>query len=62
MEKIQIYKIGIDLFGDEKRFKIWLKTKNIVLGNIKPEELLNTNEGLHILKDELGRIEYGVFS
>lgn len=52
---------GINTFGDEKRFSLWINEHNIALGK-KPKDLFNTITGIEIVDEELTRIEYGVFA
>ncbi len=53
---------GIDVFGSQEKFNAWLNTKNIALGGIVPKTLLDNTFGIQIIKDELTRIEHGVFA
>ena len=55
-----IYKMGVEVFGDQKRFNVWLETKNIALGGITPKSLLDSTFGIQLIRDELLRIEQGV--
>ncbi|HRE40360.1 MAG TPA: DUF2384 domain-containing protein [Ignavibacteria bacterium] len=57
----ELYSLGIEVMGKEK-FNIWLDMENKAIGNQKPSELLNYYTGIQIVKDLLGRIEYGVYS
>jgi putative toxin-antitoxin system antitoxin component (TIGR02293 family) len=41
--------------------KCWLKSPNYTLGNQVPLQLLDTTEGIELVRDTLTRIEYGVF-
>ena len=52
---------GIEVFEDEKTFIEWMSEKNTSLGQ-KPINLIDTTIGISLIKDELGRIEYGVYS
>ena len=40
----------------------WLKTQNLVLGDVTPLSLLDTDLGADTVLDTLGRIEQGVFA
>jgi putative toxin-antitoxin system antitoxin component (TIGR02293 family) len=53
---------GEEVFGDMARFHTWLNHKNIALGGILPKDLLDTDFGIDLLKDELIRIETGVLA
>ena len=57
-----VYKLGMDVFGDNDNFDTWLNIENIALGKIKPKELLNNSFGIQLLRDELIRIEHGVLA
>ncbi|QMU28062.1 type II RES/Xre toxin-antitoxin system antitoxin [Adhaeribacter radiodurans] len=62
LEIIHLFKKGITVFGDKENFNTWLTTSNVALGNIKPKDLLDSSFGIHLLQDELIRIEFGVFA
>ena len=53
---------GIEVFGNMVKFLSWLNNSNIALGNNKPKDLLDTNFGFGLVKDELTRIEHGIFA
>ncbi|MDO6470233.1 MbcA/ParS/Xre antitoxin family protein [Maribacter sp. 1_MG-2023] len=53
---------GEKVFGDKSNFQIWLNLESKALGNITPKSLLETEEGIQLVNDELGRIEHGIFS
>lgn len=57
-----LFKYGVDVFGDKKKFNTWLETDNLSLGRIKPKELLDNSFGIDLIKDELTRIEHGVLA
>jgi len=57
-----LYKKGIDIFGVEDNFYTWMDTKSIALGGVKPKDLLDTNFGINMVYNELGRIEHGIFA
>jgi len=58
----QLLNYGRTVFDFQKGFYNWLNSNNIALGGIKPKELLDTNIGIGIIKDELGRIEHGILA
>jgi uncharacterized protein (DUF2384 family) len=62
MNKEEVLLYGFSVFGDDKKFKRWLTEINISLGGVTPESLLDTEEGLELVKNCLGRIEYGNFA
>ena len=45
-----------------EKLNTWLETKNIMLGGVKPKDLLDNTFGISLVKDELTRIEYGVLA
>ncbi|HTH81687.1 MAG TPA: antitoxin Xre-like helix-turn-helix domain-containing protein [Mucilaginibacter sp.] len=57
-----LYKKGIQVFGVDDNFFIWMETKSMALGGIKPKDMLDTSFGINLIYDELGRIEHGVFA
>ncbi len=62
IEITMLNKYGIEVFGNQAKFIIWLASKNIAIGNIEPKSLLDSSFGIQILKDELTRIEHGVLA
>jgi putative toxin-antitoxin system antitoxin component (TIGR02293 family) len=57
-----LYKRGTAVFGDEEKFYAWMDYPSIPLGGVKPKELLDTSFGIGMVRDELGRIEHGIFA
>jgi len=53
---------GLEVFPNQERLKNWLNAPNKSLDNTKPIELLDTSFGAQLVIDELGRMEYGVYS
>lgn len=53
---------GVQVFGSIEGFNLWLSTSNVALGGIVPKNLLDSTFGIQALKDELGRIEHGIFA
>ncbi len=62
LEVTLLYKFGADVFGSNEKFNSWLETKNIMLGGVKPKDLLDNTFGISLVKDELTRIEYGILA
>lgn len=58
---IELFQKGFNLFG-AKKFKIWIRTKNIVLNKNKPIDIMDTSIGIEMIEDIIGRIEHGVYS
>jgi putative toxin-antitoxin system antitoxin component (TIGR02293 family) len=56
-----LYAEGFDTFGEAK-FRIWMNSPILALGNRKPVEFIDSITGIRLLRDILGRINHGVFS
>ncbi len=56
----EVTNLGVEVFGDMEKFKLWLNTPNLSLGNLKPVELLNDTNGKELVISELTRINYGI--
>jgi len=57
-----LYKKGINVFGIKDNFYTWMDTVSVALGGVKPKDMLDTNFGITMVYDELGRIEHGIFA
>ena len=53
---------GSEVFESKEKFLAWMKCPNKALSNKTPVSLLGSKFGGDMVLDELGRIEYGVFS
>ena len=62
LEIVLLYKKGVEVFGNAEKFNSWLEAENIALGGVKPKSLLDSSFGINLLKDEFGRIEYGILA
>jgi len=60
IEMAEVTNVGLDVFGDIERFKLWLDTSNFSLGNLKPIELLKDSYGKEMVMNELTRINHGI--
>lgn len=60
IEMAEVTQVGLDVFGDMEKFKLWLETPNYALGNLKPVELLKDSYGKELVISELTRINYGI--
>ncbi|GAH83563.1 unnamed protein product [marine sediment metagenome] len=58
----EVYSRGNEVFDTIEDFQVWISASSKALGNKKPIELLSSRYGAQMVLDELGRIEYGVFS
>lgn len=52
---------GQSVFEDRDRFDTWLRTPSMALGGKAPSELMETVYGIEEVRNELGRIEHGVY-
>ncbi|MCM5664269.1 MbcA/ParS/Xre antitoxin family protein [Galbibacter mesophilus] len=57
-----LYEYGYQVFGDKTKFHQWLERKCTALGGRTPASYLISPDGIHILRQTLGRIEHGVIS
>lgn len=62
LEIMQLYNRGTTVFGNTDNFSQWMNSNNLALGGVKPKEMLGSSSGINFLKDELGRIEHGIFA
>ena len=60
IEMAEVTSVGLDVFGDLSKFKLWLDTPNFALGNMKPMELLKDSYGKELIICELTRINHGI--
>lgn len=60
IEMAEVTKVGLDVFGDMDKLKLWLNTPNYSLGNLKPIELLKDSYGKELVIGELTRINHGI--
>lgn len=58
----ELYRFGYDVLEHQENFQKWMHTKIRGLGYQKPIELLDTPFGIQDIKNELGRLEHGVYS
>jgi putative toxin-antitoxin system antitoxin component (TIGR02293 family) len=60
IEMAEVTKIGLDVFGDMEKLKLWLNTPVFALGKMKPVELLKDSYGKELVVSELIRINHGI--
>lgn len=67
-ESERIYRIArlfdraVEVFGDKKMSRKWLKEPVWALGDVPPLEFAETELGAQEVDDLLGRIEHGIFT
>lgn len=57
----ELFAYGESILGKE-RFRRWLQSPILALGNQTPISFLRTHKGIGIIQDELMRIDYGIFA
>lgn len=62
IEMAEVTNVGLDVFGDMDKFKLWLDTPNFALGNLKPMDLIKDSYGKELVISELIRINYGILA
>lgn len=63
LEISELYYFGAEeVFEDKTNFDNWLSTPNLVFENQAPKIFLDTNLGIQLVKDELGKIQHGVLA
>lgn len=62
LEMAEVTDLGMEVFGDMQKFKLWLNTPVFSLGNNKPFELLKDSYGKEMVIAELIRINHGILA
>jgi putative toxin-antitoxin system antitoxin component (TIGR02293 family) len=62
IEMSEVTNVGLDVFGDMNKFKLWLDTPNFALGKLRPKELLKDSYGKDMVIGELVKINYGILA
>ena len=57
-----LFGLGYEVFDSKDDFKNWLKTPSKALGNKRPFDLLDSSFGFEMVKNEIIRIQYNVYS
>lgn len=58
----RIHDFAVEVFGEQKKARKWLRTPNRALKDQLPLELLRSDYGARIVESLLGRIVHGVYS
>lgn len=53
---------AVEVFGTQAAAEDWLNQPALALDDARPLELLETEQGAELVKDQLIRLEYGVYS
>jgi putative toxin-antitoxin system antitoxin component (TIGR02293 family) len=62
IEMAEVSHLGLEVFGNKDKFKLWLETPNYALGNLSPLDLLKDSYGKELVIGELTRINYGILA
>lgn len=60
IEIAEVTKVGLDVFDNIEKLKLWLNTPSYALGKLKPIELLKDSYGKEMVICELNRINHGI--
>lgn len=60
LEMAEVTSLGLSVFGNMEKLKLWLNTPSYALGNLKPIELIRDSYGKELVIAELTRINYGI--
>ncbi len=62
IEIAEVTALGLQVFGNEAKFKQWLDQPSLALGSVTPRTLLSDSYGKDLVMQALTAIEYGVFA
>lgn len=62
IELAEVTNLGLEVFGENEKFRNWLETPNYALGDLKPFDLLRDSYGKEMIIGELTRIEHGILA
>jgi putative toxin-antitoxin system antitoxin component (TIGR02293 family) len=54
--------LGLDVFGKAENWQYWLSQPSPAFGGLVPKTLLGSFTGQELIRDELNRINHGIFS
>lgn len=60
IEIAEVTKMGLEVFGSQEKFNLWLNTPNYALGKLLPKELLKNSYGKEMVLAELTHINHGI--
>jgi len=61
-EVAEVTNVGLEVFGNMEKFRLWLETPNFALGKLKPKDLIKDSYGKELVLGELTRINYGILA
>lgn len=62
LEMAEVTDIGMEVFEDMDKLKLWLDTPNYALGELKPKDLIKDSYGKELVVAELTRVDHGIFA
>ena len=62
IEIAEVTNLGLEVFNDAEKFKLWLETPNFYLGDQKPFDLIKDSYGKEMVIGELTRIDHGILT
>lgn len=62
IEIAEVTQLGVEVFGEMEKFKLWLHTPNFSLGKMRPVDLLNDSYGKELVMTELTHINHGILA
>ena len=60
IEMAEVTKLGLEVFGDMEKLRLWLETPSFAMGGMKPMVLLRDSYGKELVIGELTRINHGI--
>ena len=55
----EVIRKGVNLFGGEEQFKVWLTSPNLAMGNASPSKLITSILGVDLVDEALDALSYG---
>lgn len=59
---VEVYELGLPVFGDREKFNTWLHTENFALSSLRPIDIVGNAYGKEMVLTELNNIEHGIFA
>lgn len=62
LQIVALFDHGETVFGNVSSFKDWISTTSIALGGKRPMDFMDSDTGISLVNDQLGRIAHGVYA
>jgi len=59
---VEVIQLGLEVFGSEDKFKLWLYNPKFIFNDMRPIDLLQSSYGKDMVLTELHHIEHGIFA